>query len=196
MGLFNELLGKMKLMPEDGEFDDEDMEDMDELEEETEAEDVLMDSEKKQTMFAARQAEPKTALNTSADPLSDDDRKKTNKVVSMKSTTSSTKNTSGKQHNDSSEVCMIMPKGYEDASEIADVLLRGKCVVLNLEGMNIEAAQRIIDFATGACYVMGGNLQKISKKIFIVTPSNVELTGDFTDLLGDSVNLSSLNLTM
>ena len=62
--------------------------------------------------------------------------------------------------------------------------------------MNIEAAQRIIDFSSGACYTMGGNLQKISKKIFIVTPANVELSGDFTNLLGDSVNLSNLNLTM
>ena len=67
-------------------------------------------------------------------------------------------------------------------------------MVLNLEGMNVDAAQRVIDFASGACYTMGGNLQKISKKIFIVTPSSGDLPGDFTNLLGDTIDLSSLNL--
>ena len=91
---------------------------------------------------------------------------------------------------------MILPKGYENASEIAELLLQGKTVVLNMEGMNIDAAQRIIDFTSGACFTMTGNLQKISKKIFIATPSNVELSGDFVNLLGESVDMSSLNLTL
>ncbi len=94
------------------------------------------------------------------------------------------------------EVCMSLPKGYEDSSSIAELLLNGKTVILNMEGMNIDAAQRIIDFTTGACYTMGGNLQKISKKIFIATPSSVELSGDFVNLLGESVDMTSLNLTL
>ena len=56
--------------------------------------------------------------------------------------------------------------------------------------------QRVIDFTSGACFTMGGNLQKISKKIIIATPSNVELSGDFTELLGDddSTDISSYSL--
>ena len=88
-----------------------------------------------------------------------------------------------------------MPRADEDANQVADLLLQGKAVVLNLEGMNVDSAQRIIDFASGACYTMGGNLQKISKKIFIVTPNTVELSGDFSDLLGgENIDLGSLNL--
>ena len=90
-----------------------------------------------------------------------------------------------------SEVCMVLPKGFENSSSIADTLLQGKTVVLNMEGMNIDQAQRIIDFTCGACYTM-----KISKKIFIATPSTVELSGDFANLIGDDVDMSSLNLTV
>ncbi len=96
--------------------------------------------------------------------------------------------------NKQSEVRMIIPKSYEDSNEIADYLIDGKTVVLNLEEMNVDLGQRIIDFTVGACYTMGGNLQKISKKIFIATPSTVELSGDFTDLLSETIDLSSLNL--
>ena len=91
------------------------------------------------------------------------------------------------------EVCMIMPKSLDDANTIAELLLERKAVVLNLEGIDMSAAQRIIDFASGACYTVGGNLQKISKKIFIVVPQNMNLSGDFDELMGDMVDLSALS---
>ena len=78
---------------------------------------------------------------------------------------------------------MILPKGYENASEIAELLLQGKTVVLNMEGMNIDAAQRIIDFTSGACFTMTGNLQKISNYIFIITPAAVDISGDFLNIV-------------
>ena len=71
----------------------------------------------------------------------------------------------------------------------------GKAVVLNMEGIHMEVAQRIIDFTCGATYSMDGNLQKISNYIFIATPSSVELSGDFPELLADgSMNVSGMNL--
>ena len=73
--------------------------------------------------------------------------------------------------------------------------LAGKAVVLNMEGIHMEVAQRIIDFTCGATYSMDGNLQKISNYIFIATPSSVELSGDFPELLADgSMNVSGMNL--
>ena len=91
---------------------------------------------------------------------------------------------------------MVKPTSMNDSQEICQYLLAGKAVVLNMEGLNMEVAQRIIDFASGATYSMNGNLQKISKKIIIATPSNVELSGDFTELLGDddSTDISSYSL--
>lgn len=99
------------------------------------------------------------------------------------------------------EVRMIKPTSMEDSREVCDYLLGGKAVVLNMEGLPLEIAQRIIDFTSGATYSIGGNLQKISNYIFIATPQSVELSGDFQDLLSASTNsamagVSGLNVRM
>jgi cell division inhibitor SepF len=105
---------------------------------------------------------------------------RSNKVVPMKRTM---------------EVSLVKPGNIDDGSLIADYLLAGKAVVLNMEGLHTEIAQRIIDFASGAAYSMNGNLQKISSYIFIVTPESVELSGDFQDLLsGSNMDVSGLNI--
>lgn len=97
----------------------------------------------------------------------------------------------------SMEVSMIKPTSIEDAKEICDYLLAGKAVVLNMEGLHTEVAQRIIDFTSGATYSMNGNLQKISNYIFIATPESVELSGDFQDLFGGgTLDISGLNLRL
>ena len=93
------------------------------------------------------------------------------------------------------EVSLIKPTSLDDAKEICDYLLAGKAVVLNMEGIHTETAQRIIDFTSGSTYSMNGNLQKISNYIFIATPQSVELSGDFQDLLtGGNLDVSGLNI--
>lgn len=95
------------------------------------------------------------------------------------------------------EVSLIKPNSLEDAKEICDYLLAGKAVVLNMEGINTETAQRIIDFTSGATYSMNGNLQKISSYIFIATPQTVELSGDFQDLFSSGgLDISGLNIRL
>lgn len=82
------------------------------------------------------------------------------------------------------EVNMIKPSSMDDARDICDMLLSGRAVVINLEGVQVDLAQRIIDFSSGACYSIDGNLQKISSYIFIITPRNIELTGEFQSMNG------------
>jgi cell division inhibitor SepF len=61
----------------------------------------------------------------------------------------------------------------------------------------MDIAQRIIDFTSGACYSINGNLQKISNYIFIVTPQSVELSGDFQELLGGTLDsMSTFNINI
>ena len=55
------------------------------------------------------------------------------------------------------EVCVIRPTSMEDTREIADTLVDNSTVILNLEGIDMELAQRIIDFTSGACYSLGGS---------------------------------------
>lgn len=87
------------------------------------------------------------------------------------------------------EVCVIKPSNVEEAREISDTLLSGRAVILNLEGLQVNIAQRIIDFTSGACYSINGNLKMVSSYIFIVTPEAVDISGDFQELLGGSNNV-------
>ena len=89
------------------------------------------------------------------------------------------------------EVCVFKPSYYENTRDIIDTLLEGKSVVLNLEGMKLDLAQRIVDSVSGGCYAIQGNLQKISGYIYLVTPHSVDITGDFQDLVHDSSDYSS-----
>ena len=82
------------------------------------------------------------------------------------------------------EVCVIKPASMEDTREIADTLVDNSTVILNLEGIDVELAQRIIDFTSGACYSLGGSLQKVSSYIFVLGPYNVDITGDLQNILG------------
>ena len=89
------------------------------------------------------------------------------------------------------EVCVIKPRSMEDSREITDTLLANCTVVLNMEGLDADIAQRIIDFSSGSCYAIDGNLQKVSNFIFIITPSGVEVSGDFQEIL-NCVDMPSL----
>lgn len=87
------------------------------------------------------------------------------------------------------EVCVIKPTSVEDAREITETLLANRTVVLNLEGLDVDIAQRIIDFTSGSCFAISGNLQKISHYIFIITPASVDISGDFQDILSGSFDV-------
>ena len=88
-----------------------------------------------------------------------------------------------KQGGSGMEVCVIKPTSVEDAREITETLLNNRTVVLNVEGLDVEIAQRIIDFTSGSCFAISGNLQKISNYIFIITPASVDISGDFLSLV-------------
>lgn len=82
------------------------------------------------------------------------------------------------------EVCVIKPSSFEEAREITETLLKDRTIVMNLEGLDVDVAQRILDFTSGSCFAIGGNLQKISMYIFILTPASVDVSGDFQNLFG------------
>ncbi len=91
------------------------------------------------------------------------------------------------------EVCVIKPTSVEDAREITDTLLQNHTVLLNMEGLDVDMAQRIIDFTSGSTYAIDGNLQKISHYIFILTPKNVDVSGDFQEILSGAFDVPALN---
>lgn len=118
------------------------------------------------------------------EPAEESAKKAAPKVSSIK-TTKKTMGTTGM------EVCVIKPTVFEDAMEITQTLLYNRTVVLNLEGLDVNIAQRILDFTSGSCFAIQGNLQKISHYIFIITPKSVDISGDFQEMFGNVFDVSS-----
>lgn len=81
------------------------------------------------------------------------------------------------------EVCVFKPTSMDESREITETLLANRTVFLNLEGLDVDIAQRIIDFTSGATYALRGNLQKLSNYIFILTPASVDVSGDFQEMI-------------
>lgn len=65
------------------------------------------------------------------------------------------------------------PETKEDAFEIADCLLKGHSVTINLEVINRELASRVLEFLNGVTYACGGELIKVTKTTWMVTPGDV-----------------------
>lgn len=123
----------------------------------------------------------KTSSAKEADSAEEDNKvRKTPKVTPLRQT---------KKMGAGMEVCVIKPTTVEDAREITETLLANRTVVLNLEGLDVDIAQRIIDFTSGSCFAISGNLQKISHYIFIITPASVDISGDFQDILSGSFDV-------
>ena len=71
---------------------------------------------------------------------------------------------------------IVNPKGYEEASEIANYLMNGNTVILNIEGMAREQAIRLLDYLAGAAHAVGGLMTKVGRTTIVVAPKNVDVS--------------------
>jgi len=76
------------------------------------------------------------------------------------------------------EMKVIKPEKLESVTQIADHLLDHKTILLNLEETNKETARRLIDFLNGVAYAINGNLKKVAVNTYVITPNNVEISGE------------------
>ncbi|MGL5615572.1 MAG: cell division protein SepF [Sarcina sp.] len=76
------------------------------------------------------------------------------------------------------KIMITKPMSYEDAAEITDALKNRKIVVVNTSALETRTAQRLLDFISGAIYALGGELQDVENRIYIVSPSNVEVNNE------------------
>ena len=80
-------------------------------------------------------------------------------------------------------VVLANPEKFENAAEVADHLRDRRTVVLNLEETNKDTARRIVDFLSGVAYALDGKIKKVAVSTYIITPFNVEISGDLIDEL-------------
>ena len=127
--------------------------------------------------------QPSAASYTSAATGANRRKQREEKVVSFD-------NQRKQNYKPSSEVYVIKPQEFDDAQTVSDFLKAGKTIVINMEGVQLDPAQRIIDFIGGACYGLGGDLRAISSNIFIAAPHNIEVSGDLRDEILNESTLS------
>lgn len=85
------------------------------------------------------------------------------------------------------QVALFKPERFgEETRAVADELIKMHTVVLNLENTNKDVSRRIIDFLSGVAYANGGKIKRVASSTFIITPYNVDLTGD--DVLDELEN--------
>ena len=90
-----------------------------------------------------------------------------NKVVAMPQT-----------QGNSIKMVISQPTTFEQSDEICGFLKEKKSVIVNLEYVNKDVARRIVDFISGGVYALDGYIQKVSNSIFLVAPSNYEITNE------------------
>lgn len=81
------------------------------------------------------------------------------------------------------QVVLVKPDKFEDARAIADHLNEKRTVVLNLESASKDVSRRLVDLLNGVAYANGGQLKKVSSNTYIITPYNVNVSGDLIDEL-------------
>ena len=96
-------------------------------------------------------------------------RNRDNKVVNMPQS---------QTNSNAIKMVISQPTSFEQSDEICSFLKERKSVIVNLEYVNKDVARRIVDFISGGVYALDGYIQKVSNSIFLVAPSNYEITNE------------------
>ena len=75
-------------------------------------------------------------------------------------------------------VHLVLPRGFNDAQQIADKFKQGIPVILNLQAADTDLSKRLIDFSSGLSYALNGGMQRVADKVFLLTPRNVEVSAE------------------
>jgi cell division inhibitor SepF len=73
---------------------------------------------------------------------------------------------------------LVHPNSFNDAQEIGDKFREGFSVIMNLQAVDSHLARRIVDFASGLTYGLGGSMQPVAESVFLITPSGVQFSAE------------------
>ncbi len=99
----------------------------------------------------------------------------------FKKRTANTGKVSGVPDTSKVRVLIYKPVSYEDTQSIIDNLKEKKPIIVNLDELDTDVAQRILDFISGAVYALSGNIRKAARNIFVVAPFNVDVSTNVAD---------------
>ena len=73
---------------------------------------------------------------------------------------------------------LVQPTSFNDAQEIGDKFREGYSVLMTLTGVEAALTRRLVDFASGLAYGLGGSMQPVADKVFLITPSGVQVSAE------------------
>ncbi|MGL4820759.1 MAG: cell division protein SepF [Bacilli bacterium] len=91
----------------------------------------------------------------------------------------------GERASRASAVLIFEPRSISEAKDVTDSLKQRSGVIVNLQRMPQDQARSMIDFLSGAVYALDGQIEKIGPETFICAPTNIDLSGNITDYLGE-----------
>jgi cell division inhibitor SepF len=73
---------------------------------------------------------------------------------------------------------VVSPTSFNEAQEVADKYKGNVPVIINLQNADRDLSRRLIDFASGLCYGLAGAMEKVAHQVYLLTPSNVEVSAE------------------
>lgn len=76
---------------------------------------------------------------------------------------------------------VVVPQSFNDAQSVADTFRELTPVIVNMQSADRDLARRLIDFSSGLCYGLGGQMEKVAKDVYLLTPDDVEVADEDRD---------------
>ena len=73
---------------------------------------------------------------------------------------------------------VVSPASFNEAQEVADRFKSSTPVIINLQGADRDLSRRLIDFASGLCYGLGGQMERVANQVYLLTPTDVEVSDE------------------
>jgi cell division inhibitor SepF len=73
---------------------------------------------------------------------------------------------------------VVIPTDFNDAQQLGDRFKNSQPVIINLQGADLDLARRVIDFASGLCYGLGGQMERVASQVYLLTPTDVEVSDE------------------
>lgn len=81
-------------------------------------------------------------------------------------------------HSDLRRITTIHPRSYNDARKIGEAFREGTPVIMNLTDMDDSDAKRLVDFSAGLIFGLHGAIERVTSKVFLLSPAHVEVSGE------------------
>lgn len=114
--------------------------------------------------------------------------KRTEKVINMPNNEAMKKRVATQTATTTKErkrISVVEPRAYNEAMVIAKRIAKGEAVLINFQSLDEGRARRIVDFLTGAVYMIDGDIKRVGNEMFLCTPTNMEVDNSTLQSMGD-----------